>query len=263
MTWDIRSADFLIDVAAGKIPGVSAINKFGQNDDVDTGTVPETVWNGPTARWVPPTAARIHQIASTDNTADNSGGTGALTVVVMGLDENWVEQQEVVTLNGTTDVPTVNAYTRIFRLGVATAGSGKTNAGTITATADTDATVTAQIAVGDSSSQMAVWTVPAGKTALIVTAFGAVHRQGAGSKGAMVEIALHVTTGLNAANPVEVNAQTFALGVDGTSGINYSYRLPKRVDGPADIEVVVPYVSDSDLVVSAGFDAIYGDFTHA
>jgi len=55
--------DFLTDVAKGIIPNHSAVSKFGHNEDVDTGTVPETLWDGG-GIYLPPTEPRIHNIKS-------------------------------------------------------------------------------------------------------------------------------------------------------------------------------------------------------
>lgn len=137
-------------------------NKFGYNSDVDTGAAGEDIWNAG-GIWVSPTTDRIHNIVSTD-TADTSTGTGAHSIKIVGLDPQGVEQTEEVILNGTTDVPTVKSYRRIFRMYTVTAGSNGINEGIITATALTDATVTASISIGDNQSLMAIYTIPNGKT---------------------------------------------------------------------------------------------------
>ena len=53
--YGMSSRDYLLDIANNKTPGTTSINKFGYNSDIDTATVPETIWNGPTPLWVPPT----------------------------------------------------------------------------------------------------------------------------------------------------------------------------------------------------------------
>jgi len=40
--------DFDINIAEGRIQGYSLVNKFGRNPDVDTGSIPEDVFNGST-----------------------------------------------------------------------------------------------------------------------------------------------------------------------------------------------------------------------
>lgn len=79
------------------------INKFGYNPDVDIGT--EYIWaNG--GLWVPPTQARVHNIVSTDANDNGTGTTGALTLRIFGLDTNYNEINEDITLNGQTIVAT-------------------------------------------------------------------------------------------------------------------------------------------------------------
>lgn len=79
--------DTAIEVAALRVPGVGSIEKFGENPDVDASAAFETLWDAG-GIYVPPTQARIHDIAS-DNAADigvlvSSGsataGSGALTL---------------------------------------------------------------------------------------------------------------------------------------------------------------------------------------
>lgn len=248
--------EYILEVARGNVAGAQIINKFGHNNDVDTGTVPESVWSRG-GLWVAPTTSRTHDIVSTSTNDDGSpGGTGARTIQIFGLDASWAEQSETIVLNGTTNVPTASTYTRIFRMMVLTAGSSSTNAGTITATAQTDGTVTAEIDVAASITHMAIWTVPAGHTAYLFDAFASLNRQG-GTVGAMVEFELMQITGIDGSEKVNRVMQTFALAVDGVSAINYEWKIPKVVPGPSDICINANYVSDNNTVLSAGFGAIY------
>lgn len=145
--------------------GARVVSIFGHNSDVDITTTPETIW-GQGGLLVPPTAARIHAIVSS-SVNDASGGTGARTVKISGVDTNWAEISETVTLNGTTSVNTTNSYRFINEMRVLTAGSGGASAGNITATAATDSTVTSLIATGQTLSFVAAYAVPAGFTAFV------------------------------------------------------------------------------------------------
>jgi hypothetical protein len=72
----------------GDMAGITHINKFGHNPDIDTGTLPETIWDGG-GQWVGPTAARVHSIVSS-STADLgttvSSGTATNTTTVTLVD---------------------------------------------------------------------------------------------------------------------------------------------------------------------------------
>ncbi|KKK59552.1 hypothetical protein LCGC14_3033250, partial [marine sediment metagenome] len=88
--------------------------------------------------WLPPQAARTHQIASSSAEDGAGGATGALTIRIFGLDAAYLLQQEDLVLNGAGNVPTASPYTMIHRMFVLTAGSAGRNLGNIDATADTD-----------------------------------------------------------------------------------------------------------------------------
>ena len=155
---------FGMSVAEGLIDGHSFVRKFGRNPDVDT--TAETVWTAG-GIYTFPTAAETLEVVSAD-AADTSAGTGARTVEVFGLDTNFAEQSETVTLNGITPVATSNTYLRCYRAVVRTAGSGGENAGTITIDQQTSSTVVAEIAAGVNQTQLGAYTVPNGYTAHIL-----------------------------------------------------------------------------------------------
>ena len=170
--------DPMLGIPKGDFSGYTAVNKFGRSTDVDDG-VNTDIWDVANANsypsaaldqqaiWVPPTTARTHQIASTSANDDGDPvGTGARTIQVYGL-TGWgaAETSEVVTMNGTTDVATSSSYVIIHRMKVLTYGGSGPNVGSITATADTDDTITAMIAPGEGQTQMAIYGFPSTQTA--------------------------------------------------------------------------------------------------
>lgn len=106
--------------------------------------------------------------AVSSNAADAAAGTGARTIRVEGLDSNYREQAETVTLNGTSAVALANSYLRINAVRVSSVGSGGSNVGTITIRLTGAGTNIVQIAAGYNQLHHGVYTVPAGKTGLIV-----------------------------------------------------------------------------------------------
>ncbi len=154
---------FGLQVARGQIQGHTSVVVFGYNSDLDTSE--ESVW--PDGGTVPhPTVASVLDIVSTD-AADASAGTGARTVFIEGLDGDYNVVSETVTLNGTTDVSTVEEYLYINQFYVVTVGSGGANAGTITAKLST--TLYDLIAIGYNQRTTAHYCVPAGYTGYMVT----------------------------------------------------------------------------------------------
>lgn len=142
------------------------ITAYGYNADVDTSE--ESVWvAGSTYNWKA-SAGALKVSSSSAN--DTSAGTGARTIVISGLDTNYAEISETVTLAGTTQATTTAEFLRVNSVYAATAGSGGENAGVIyvytgTATAgvpDSATTVLGHIAAGKNRTAQAIYTVPAG-----------------------------------------------------------------------------------------------------
>ena len=164
------SEPFELQVARGQVAYHEAVYKFGNNAAV--ANVTETIWQqGGLYSYL--SAASVLKVSSS-SANDTSAGTGARTVELFGLDGDYNEINEVVTLNGQTAVNSTQSYLRINRMIVRSAGSGGSNAGIIyagtgTVTAGVPANIYATIN-GDGTNQtlMALWTVPAGYTAYLM-----------------------------------------------------------------------------------------------
>ena len=161
---------FDLQVSRNQISWHKTRFQFGVNTAV--GTTFETLWTASSV-YSYLAAATVIKISS-GSASDASAGTGARTVLIEGLDADYNEVSETVSLNGQTAVNTVNSYLRIFDILVLTAGSGGAAAGVIYAgtgavTTGVPAVVYAEIPVGYGKSQMAIWTVPAGYTAYITS----------------------------------------------------------------------------------------------
>ena len=235
--------DIFWAIARGAVPGWRTVLKSGYNDDIDTGPDPEDIWQG-SSLWVPPTAARIHDLVSTSGD-DAAAGTGARQVLVDGLDAAFLPIAEVVTLNGVGAIPTVNAYTRINRLTVAAAGSGQTNAGAISATAQVDGTVTNLIGAGYSRDQSAIYTVPVGLVGYVTQALSTMTRESVPTSTALVR--LMAREGIDTPNPIQNVRGVLGMSADGSSASALSARIPVRVVGPADVWLRCVDVSANDV----------------
>lgn len=166
-----QTRPFFVAAALKGIPSIGVVNKFGHAPDCDNGVATD-IWGGADGvtssdTWVPPTQARIHNLSSA-STSDTSNGTGVRTVRVYGL-TGWstAETNEVVTMAGTSNAPTVNSYVIIHRMEALTWGSGGKAAGVIKATAATDNTITAMIAAGDNQTEMCIYGWPSTKTLVL------------------------------------------------------------------------------------------------
>ena len=154
-----------ISVARGDVAGMSLQNKFGHNDSVSSTKI--TLW-GEGGIYVYPAAATTMTVSS-GSTDDASGGTGARTIDIFGLDSTHTEINETITLNGQSGVTTANSYLRIYRMIVRTAGSGGENAGILyvgtgTITSGKPANVYSMTEATENQTLQSFWTVPAGKS---------------------------------------------------------------------------------------------------
>jgi hypothetical protein len=175
-----KTEDFLLQVARGQVLNHRHIFKYGYNAEV--GASAEHIWfQGGTFTW--PSGAATLEVTSTDDTNDKAAGTGALTVTLEGLDANYAEISETVTMTGQTAATTTNSFLRCHRMYVATAGSTNTNQGTIYAAnssgthssgVPTDLTlVYATIGATEGQTLQALYTIPAGYTGYMYNIIGA------------------------------------------------------------------------------------------
>ena len=163
--WPRRLYDHTdLAIARGHTAGYTAIYKFGYNPDVN-GTEETVQAEGGNYVWLD---NAVTVFASSSSANDTGGGTGANTITIQGLDEDYNEIEESITLNGQTQVATQLSYLRVYRAFVTLAGSGGTSGGTVYlgssgATAGVPNTVYASLGLGN-QTQIAAYTVPAGYT---------------------------------------------------------------------------------------------------
>lgn len=155
--------DQRVQIAAGQMLNVDAINKFGFNDTVPTDW--ELIQVG-SANITYPTTAAVASVVS-DDSNDAAAGNGARTVSIQGLDANYDRVTETVTMNGTNAVTTNGTFIRVFRVRVETGGSNGGAEGTITVSVGGNAQVTLDPEY-DNQSLHAAYTVPRGYNAFLM-----------------------------------------------------------------------------------------------
>ena len=164
---------FELQVSRRQITAHTPYFRFGWANSI--GTTPQTITTAVTAgnAYVYPTSAIVMKVSSS-SANDTSAGTGARTILVVGLDANYASQSEIVTLNGQTAVNTVNSYLRISYTEILSTGSGNAQAGTIyigtgTVTTGVPATIYWQSETTYNNFSFAGFTVPAGYTAYVTS----------------------------------------------------------------------------------------------
>jgi hypothetical protein len=159
--------DFNVRVSAGREHGVYSLTKFGRNAAV--GLAREDIWNaGGVLQFL--SSAETMSVVSTSAADDGSpAGTGANTIIILGINDNFDPISEIVVMNGLTPVVTSNSFLRINNIRVLTAGTGGTNAGIITATASTAVTTQGQILANEGQSAKSQMTIPNGYYGILIS----------------------------------------------------------------------------------------------
>lgn len=229
---DHPTPNVYLDVARGSISNSKIVHKFGANFDIDQGTDPESVWTGGGVYpWASLSSAETIYCLSTD-----AGDTTTLTIE--GLDANYDEISETVTLTGTSAVTTINTFLRVFRMTY-----DARNVGTITArTVSASGTVVAQIDAGYAQTLMAVYTVPAGFTAYLVALDATID----GTKTCQM-LMYHRLFG----KPFRI-----AHVAESDGHYRYDFTAPLTVPEKTDIDIRINEVSGNDARVTANFDLV-------
>jgi hypothetical protein len=152
----IRGLDFNLAVAQGRVPGVTGLSISGYRLSSGTGFLP--AWEDGTYVYFP--SSQVVRVWS------GSASDTNVSVLINGLDANYVQQTETVVLtNGTTGVLTTKEFLRINSISLTRAPN---NVGLLHAGSSDKAITLAYIGTTSNfsagRSQMTVYTVPAGYT---------------------------------------------------------------------------------------------------
>jgi len=240
-----------IPIANGDVDGYAAIHKFGRNPNI--GNAPETIWmhGGKYQYLAVDSPSTVYAYSSSSD--DGAGEDGARTVSILGLDNDFNEIEETITVNGAVSTKT---FLRIYRAFVATAGSLTTNDDNILIStgAGGTGTVLADIGLVGSGStfglgqtQLALYTVPAGKTGYLTT-----WNIGCAPMNNQATVLLK-SRELDGGAPFRTKDIVDTVG--GFHTQNYS--IPLRFPEKTDIEVVAS--ADTGTVISSSFDIILVD----
>lgn len=149
------SEPFELQVSRGQVPGHYRVHKFGFNPLINNSE--ETIWDVGDIYAYPSSAVKM-TATSTDGANDED-----VQVTIQGLDADYNELSETVTIDGGGTAETNGSFLRVYRAFVT--GSQEPS-GTINIT--NTGTTYARITLGDNQTLMCVWTVPAGYTAYLL-----------------------------------------------------------------------------------------------
>lgn len=248
----VYTSDVELDIAAGRVPSLSFVEKFGENPEIDTSgdlAAPADIWSyGGLYNFS--TTADIDTISSSD-----AGDTQEM--VVEGLDSNWEQVTQTATLDGQNKVTLSTPLIRCSRVynGNSSETSGDVYVyvdGTVTGgIPDTAADVRALVKAEAQQTEMAIYTIPAGKTGYFLG--GYVALSGKSNVNAVFTSRLRLDGGV-----FRVVSRIACLA---TGSSSWSYRYPQALPLPAKTDLLLraDSVSANDTACSGGFTIILED----
>lgn len=172
-------------------------------------------------------SAETMDIVSTSAADTNSAGTGIRAYLVSGLDSNFDPITEVVLMNGTTPVTTSVSFLRVRSLLAVSCGSGRVNAGAVTATSSSSASLQAFVNIGETNSSISHFTIPRGFTLVIKKVFVQIEGQLSGGPIAVVRTIVS-DNGLTGAPEVTGLKTVIDSGIETTCIIDIPVSSPPR-----------------------------------
>lgn len=160
-----ESIDSSVLICLGQMSDYESVFVFGTNRDVDSGSLPEDIWNGGGLYPGFPTGApeRVEVFSS------DAGDAGTITIRGLLTSASTRYVTETIQMNGLTPVQSVNSYYRVNQ-GIYHTGSPLTfNLGTITCRhVTTTANIFFAMPIGRSITAVCAYTLPANCTGSLV-----------------------------------------------------------------------------------------------
>jgi DNA/RNA endonuclease YhcR with UshA esterase domain len=148
-----------MQIAQGLIAGHTVEQVTGYNPSTSAG---DAVWSGGTAYpWSSfNTAQTLYLKSSTNNATDRS-----MSILIDGLDSNYANQTEVITLNASDSRTAVVSTKQFLRIHNVQCNGADTNVGDIITTVTSGTgTIVSKISAGRGSARAGAFTIPAGYT---------------------------------------------------------------------------------------------------
>ena len=230
--WD---DNFRLNVAMGKVRGASTVHKFGAvpaMSQSQTGTVwdkNDTVY--PWASWS--TAGVI--TAAIADASDNGK-----VVTILGLDNDFNEVSDTITLSSTATVAGTTEFRRVFRAYIST---GENNVGDISFTKG--GVDVLKITATKGQTLMAIYTIPAGKTGYLYR--GVCTAQSSADGSGHMFVRYENETAFRIAHSFEV------AGAGGQ--YDYDFSFPIRIPEKSDIDLRLTTRSNNGRYTAA-FDLL-------
>lgn len=256
----ITDAENKLAIAKGEVIGSSYVNKWGNAKDFDTADGEVNIWDGTEdgqpweqMEYIFPTTATIDSVSST------SSSDVGISVDLNGLASDGTLLNQTVTLNGQNRV----AITPMLRFSRGYNSNGTKfdghiiiyENGTISGGVPTDSTtIKGVIHPDEQQTEMAVYTIPAGKTGYLTSGY-------CSTAGANKSSNYIIKLKTRQENGVFRTQQKVSISDNGTSFISFDYPVPQKLEALTDIvitaQMTVP--GGTGASISAGFGIILVD----
>lgn len=249
--------NYQLETSKGLYPKHEAVYKFGFNPVVKN--TEELIWYHSGAYVYPDQNGQKIYISSTDAN-DTAAGTGARTVQIQGLDANYDQVDEIVSLAGQAQVESSLDYIRVHRVRVESTGTSNDSEGTIYAA---DSGSSAGVPTGNvyanlgggNQSLLALYTVPRNHTLYLDD----------------VNFGAGISTG-NVFATVRFNIRSFTEGEGDafrtvyintvqSASLVYKFEYPLALPEKTDIQMTAEISSNVDSSISASFQGVLVDET--
>jgi len=234
-----------IPIAAGEVDGWSNIHKFGAVPLMSTNPGEGSVWDKSDTfyPWTAFDTPGPLTISTTTSNGTLSALDDGMTVTIIGLDENFLDVQETITITGNAGAGTQN-FARVYRAFTSQDNQTEVRVSTTTGTP----TEVLRINILKGQTLMAVYTVPAGKTAYLT--------KGVATCAANADATIDMFVRFGGVGAFRIGHTAEVAGVGGQ--YTYEFAVPVQMPEKTDIDIRAT-VRSNNARVTAAFDLILVD----
>ena len=234
-----------IHVSKGMMKGITSINKFGSVPLMSTNPGTGSVWDKSDTiyPWSAFNTPGILTVATTIANGSAATDDDGKSIVIYGLDENFLPQVDTITVAGGVGTGT-KTFARVYRAYI-TNGDTNLNQWRVSR----GGTEVLRITIGKAQTLMAIYTVPAGKTGYLIKGTASTQADGDAT------VDMFVRYGGTGAFRIGHSAE-----VSGTGGqYSYEFTIPIELPEKTDIDVRAT-VRTNNARVSSVFDIVLLDY---
>jgi hypothetical protein len=246
-----KAKSFDFGISAGIVDGFDDRHISGRRTIPSIGTTAH-IWPG-TASLMPFPTVAAPLVLSSSSVNDTAAGTGAQSVLVVGIGSDWSTVVEVVAMDGTDSVQTSADLLRVNAVRVNASGTLNHNEGLISGTIG-GAEVTAVLAAR-SRAESAAFTTSSDVNFYITNYFFDINSGTAGGFEPNAIFSLFKRENADMASSTWIAEQVFGSTLGGGPWL-HPFRPVFKIGPKTDVAVQISNTNVTNIVASAGFDGI-------